>query len=120
MPEPALNGLAWALLLACVASTAWLSYRSLPGSLKRTLDQAVEVSLSAVKVAEEVRGAWAEEKRRLEGILSADEDVLEQVEKKRARVTSENRRASQRVELPEGGGGSSRKDELRSRVYGAG
>lgn len=112
MPEPALIGLAWALLVVCVASSAWLSYRSLPSALRRTLDQAVEIALSAAKRCEEVEGAWAEEKRRLAALVEADTDLLERVEKKRARVSSENRRAEQLQPQTPG----DRKSELRRRA----
>jgi TRAP-type C4-dicarboxylate transport system substrate-binding protein len=114
VPETLPNALVLALVAFQVLVTGLLAYRSLPMQLRRTVEQTADVALSAERTANATREAWTEEKARLAGIQEAVEGVLDQVEKKRARVVSENRRAEQRVELEQHGG--DKKSELRRRA----
>lgn len=94
----AVNGLILALVAFCVLLTGWNCYRSLPVQLERTLKQVADVALQADQKVDQVQGAWAAEKMRLEAIVGTLEDLRDQVEKKRARAVSAEQR-TRAVEL---------------------
>ncbi len=84
--ETVSNALILVALGACVAITGSLAYKSLPMRLERR----------ARELANEwgdIRDAWTRTKADLEVLMEQLEAQSETLEKRRARVTAENRRA---------------------------
>ncbi|MHC4607350.1 MAG: hypothetical protein ACYTAF_10555, partial [Planctomycetota bacterium] len=91
-----LDGLVLALAAMAVLVCASLSFRSLPHRLRAALDEAVKVALDARGAAQAVREEWTEAEIRFGRIVEELNAAGEVLEKRRARVATENRRADAR------------------------
>ena len=107
-----LDGLILALVALQVAGTAWIVTRNLPTQLERTVREIAGVALESQAKVKELGEAWTAERANLAAIVEHMEDVAETLQKRRARIVAENRRAEQRDQA----GPEDRKMELRRRA----
>ena len=111
-----------AVLLALVASslaiTAWLSYRSAPAQVSRTVSHSTDVVLDLVQRVERVETAWRNKRTEDEAYIETLEGLASSLERRRAKITSENRRAETR-EVPDPSAvadSGSRRQDLRRKA----
>lgn len=91
-----LDGLILALVALQALGTAWIFTRSLPIRLDRTIRDVAAITTETAAQVKGLRDAWDSERAHLAAITEHMEDVAETLQKRRARIVAENRRAEHR------------------------